>query len=973
MMTATAPNELIESFLTEAWETTGELETASLLIGEANGLHRLVIASHRLKGSAGLYQFPEVSSLAGLLERVFEGASGFNAQQRDLALDFCAQTTAVISEALERIQSGQDEGEPGLALAALGGPELLTELLRSTPDSFRRTEAQLETSEGMVDEIQTLSLEPVQVDPAMAITAQMREFFRTQAETWEYFAPEVLENLELVSHGLDRLSQDDPKEGINAMFRGFHTVKGASYSVGCAPLGKLSHRLEDALVLVRDGGKAWTDQFGVAVAQGLDALAKMVTTAEGRDVGLSASLATAHKALDVILGERTPEEIAPLAAAVVKAASATTTPTTSGTTDNEVGASIRVGVGRLERVLNLSGEVLLTRARIDQLSSRLGDLNDLFMASRTRLERTSSEIAERFGNPKFRIEDAGNEIDAAVNLLRPESETVAEAQTDNRVIQDVQAMFSELEFDRYDDLSLMARGVAELTADIGEVQEQIGDLGRDLRRENESFEKLTRSLRLEAGRLRLVPLSRLYQRLRRQVRSTAQASGKNVRLELVGENVEIDNIVLENLVDPFIHLVNNAVIHGIEEADVRLAKGKSEEGLIRVTAARRGGNLVLEVQDDGAGIDIERVKQKTLERGLRTQAEIDALGEELAAELILLPGLSTADAVSDRAGRGVGMDVVANNIRRLKGSMGIQTEFGYGTRFSLRIPASMIVSDILSVEIGGEVYAIPAETVRSLRSVDVKDVRQSGNDRFVDIQGEIFPLTRLSDLLELPRIDSGKRLSVMVLESETGRFAYEVDRMLGLEQAVVRQLDAPFDGIAHLSGASVNANGAVVLLLDAGGLARLEQGATTAPSTTKVTRRARILLVDDSLSVRKVVSNLISRLGCDVQTAGDGEEALELLNTSELDFDAVITDLEMPRKSGFELLDEMRRRPAFAKLPVAMLTTRASDKHREFALALGVNEYFSKPIDETRLDRFLSRVKADIAAKDIASAGGGAA
>jgi chemosensory pili system protein ChpA (sensor histidine kinase/response regulator) len=970
MMTASAPNELVESFLAEAWETTGELETASLLIGESGGLHRLVVASHRLKGSAGLYQFPEVSSLAGLLERVFEGANGFNAQQRNLALDFCAQTTAVISEALERIQSGQDEGEPGLALAALGGPELLTELLRSTPDSFRRTEAQLETSEGMVEELETPSFEPVNTDPAVAITAEMREFFRTQAETWEYFAPEVLENLELVSHGLDRLSQDDPQEGIREMFRGFHTVKGASYSVGCNPLGKLAHRLEDALVLVRDGGKAWTDQFGVAVAQGLDALSKMVTTAEGKDVGLSQSLKASHEALDVILGERPVE--APVAVPV-KAAPVTPAPAATPTVEAEV--SIRVGVGRLERVLNLSGEVLLTRARIDQLSSKLGDLNDLFIASRARLERTSGEIAERFGNPKFRLEDTSSEIDAAVNLLRPETEIASAAAAnptgDNRVIEDVQAMFSELEFDRYDDLSLLARGVAELTADIGELQEQIGDLGRDLRRENESFEKLTRSLRLEAGRLRLVPLSRLYQRLRRQVRSTAQAAGKNVRLELVGENVEIDNIVLENLVDPFIHLVNNAVIHGIEDADVRLSKGKSEEGLIRVTAARRGGNLVLEVQDDGAGIDIERVKQKTLERGLRSQVEIDALGDELAAELILLPGLSTADAVSDRAGRGVGMDVVANNIRRLKGSMGIQTEFGYGTRFSLRIPASMIVSDILSVEIGGEVYAIPAETVRSLRSVDIKDVLQSGKDRFVNIQGEIFSLTRLSDLLELPRIDSGKRLSVMVLESEAGRFAYEVDRMLGLEQAVVRQLDAPFDGIAHLSGASVNANGSVVLLLDAGGLAKLELGAITAPSTTKATRRARILLVDDSLSVRKVVSSLITRLGCEVQTAGDGEEALQVLNTSEFDFDAVITDLEMPRKSGFELLDEMRRRPAFAKLPVAMLTTRASDKHREFAMALGVNEYFSKPIDETRLDRFLSRIKADIAIKENAAAGAG--
>jgi chemosensory pili system protein ChpA (sensor histidine kinase/response regulator) len=953
-MTAYArPHDLIESFLTEAWETAGELESAPFLFGHSEGMHRLVVASHRLKGSAGLYQYAEVSSLAGLLERVFESAHLFDSEERRLALDFSAQVTAVLSEALERIQTTGDEGEPGLSLAALGGGDLLQRLLVKNPAHFKRSEAQMGASLGFIDEIPTPTPAPVATDPTAQVVAPLQAFFKQQPEVWEYFAPEVLENLELVAHGLENLDPENPTNGINAMFRGFHTVKGASYSVGCEPLGKLAHRLEDALVLVRDQTAAWNDQFGNAVAQGIDALSRMVATAEGRDVGLGAALSSTHTALDVVLGVQTPE---PEPTVILSAAApASAQPQQPQGETEAVNATLRVGINRLERVLNLSGEVLLTRARFDNFSRRLEELSELFQNSRSRLEKTSTDITERFGNPKLLLEESAK--------TPPEGEdTMPESAPQSQLIEDVQAMFSELEFDRYDDTSLIARGVAEVTADISELQQELDDLGKNFRREAENFEKLTRSLRLEAGRLRLVPLSRLFQRLRRQVRSTAQAVSKMVRLELVGENVEIDNLVLESLVDPFTHLVNNAVIHGIEAPDVRRRKGKAAEGLIRITASRRGGNLVLEVQDDGAGIDLEAVRLKAVERNLKNFGEVTIMSDEQAAELIFLPGLSTANRITDRAGRGVGMDVVANNIRQLKGAVSIQTELGYGTRFNLRIPANLIVSDILGIVVGGEHFAVPAETVRALRSLDVREIRHSTSpdgqpQRRFTFQNEVFDLLHLADVLELPRpIQDQKRLTVMILESEAGRVAYEVDSMIGLEQAVVRSLSAPFDQIAHLSGASVSAEGDVILMLDPNGLARLERGEVQAPSTVALQSRTRMLLVDDSLSVRKVVSGLLRRMGCDVTTAADGDEALALI-TGNNQFDAIITDLEMPRKSGFELLDELRRRPAFAKLPVAMLTTRASDKHRDFALALGVSEYFSKPIDELRLERFLARVR----------------
>ena len=939
-MTAFArPQDLIESFLTEAWETTGELESAPFLMAHPDGMRRLVVATHRLKGSAGLYQYDEVSSLAGLLERVFESAHLFVAEERRLALDFSAQVTAVLSEALERIQTTGDEGQPGLALAALGGGDLLQKLLVKNPTHFKRTDAQMVESLGFIDDDDEPEA-PAVLSLAQRLSDELRAYFRSQPEVWEYFAPEVLENLELVAHGLESLEPENPKEAIDEMFRGFHTVKGASYSVGCAPLGALAHRLEDALVLVRDDTSAWNDQFGNAVAQGIDALSRMIATAEGREVSLIGALDGTHQALDLLLGAQPATEIAVPSITVIPVS------TPSAAPEPSVQATLRVGVNRLERVLNLSGEVLLTRARFDNFARRLEELNELLAGSRTRLERTSADMTERFGNPKF----------------TPQAADPQPSEPKSQLIEDVRAMFSELEFDRYDDTSLVARGVAELSADIGELQQELEAIGKGFRRETQDFEKLTRSLRLEAGRLRLVPLSRLYQRLRRQVRTSAESVSKLVKLELFGENVEIDNLVLESLVDPFTHLVNNAVIHGIEAPDVRRRKGKSAEGSLRITATRRGANLILEIQDDGTGIDLAAVRRRAVERGLKTFQEVAAMTDEMAAELIFLPGLSTAASVTDRAGRGVGMDIVANNIRRLKGAVSIQTENGFGTRFSLRIPANLIVSDILGVIVSGERFAVPAETVRALRSLDLREIKSQTlfdgtTERQFTFQGEQFNLVHLADILELPRSPNDtKRLVVMILESEVGRVAYEVDQMLGLEQAVVRQLDSPFDQIAHLSGASVSPEGDVILMLDPNGLARLERGEIQAPSTTVIAKRTRILLADDSLSVRKIVSNLLTRMGCDVTTAADGEEAMNIM-TSDAEFDAIITDLEMPRKSGFELLDELRRRPAFAKLPVAMLTTRASDKHREFALALGVSEYFSKPIDEARLERFLAKVR----------------
>jgi chemosensory pili system protein ChpA (sensor histidine kinase/response regulator) len=405
--------------------------------------------------------------------------------------------------------------------------------------------------------------------------------------------------------------------------------------------------------------------------------------------------------------------------------------------------------------------------------------------------------------------------------------------------------------------------------------------------------------------------------------------------------------------------MNNAAVHGIESREDRLKRGKPIAGTIRVSAQRRGNYLVIDIQDDGNGMDVGMIKQTAVARGLRRAEDVIKLSNEEALELIFLPGLSTANTISDRAGRGVGMDIVYSSVRKLKGEVAIQTEPGFGTRFSLRIPATMIISDVLMLETSNERFALPGESVRALRSVLVSDLRyEASNPKQAkyDFQGERLDLLDLADLLGLASSEmTEKRISIVILETTDGRIALKADRFLGLEQALVRSLDDPFSAIKHVSGAMVGTDGEAVILLDPTGLERLERGGTSKGAVQIDRSVPHVLLVDDSLSVRRVVSQIIRRLGYEVTTAADGQEAINVL--ANQDFMAVITDLEMPRVNGFELLSELRRRLVYATVPVAMLTTRTSDKHRDFAMRLGVSEYFNKPLDENQLRRFLEHAR----------------
>jgi chemosensory pili system protein ChpA (sensor histidine kinase/response regulator) len=911
MSAATVP-DLLQSFLEEAWETVAVFEQAAEFL--AIKRHEpLVVMAHRLKGSAGLYGFPQIANLGALAERILEAAPRYTEQQQAKVVEFVGQLTAVLTTALENIAIHGQEGRVGLELGRLGAAALIQELAALNPEAFASDEPE-ETP-------QTAPQAPG------GVVEELQQFYRQNAEFWEFFAPETLENLDHVTNALASLQAGDENgEHLRALFRAMHTVKGAAYSVGCKPIGALAHQLEDLLVAVREGQTPWSERIAHLVLEGSQVLSQMLAVAEGKDpqaaLTLHQQLTDLQNRLALLLN-REPPTPTPAPAPPTPPSAPTPQTRPSNTT------SVRVSLERLDALLNLAGETLVARSRLELLAQRFEEMDQLLEMARQRLVRTTADFEARYLNPRLSLAQ----------------ETQA-PQPQSTLGKTVQELFTELEFDRYDDLNILARSIQEMTSDLAEVRNSLSEQIKAFRQETETFAKLSQELRNEVGRARLIPIGRFYQRLTRQVQQIA--GEKQVQLLFQGEQVEIDSVLLDGLSEALLHLINNAVIHGIESPAERLAAGKTPKGTLTIRTQPQRGALVLEISDDGRGIDLEAVKQKAVEKGLRTQAQVENMRPEEALELIFLPGLSTAPVVSDVAGRGVGMDVVATTIRRLRGDLTVETHSGLGTTFRLRVPQSLVVSDILLLQTGGQTLALPRESLVTLLTAP------AGQDA-VDYEGKAVPIKHLSELLRLSPAES-EEYALAVVEGRGGNLvALAAERFIGLQQALVKPLPGPLSELPHLIGATVSPTGQVILVLSPSGLLSLNSTLSTqTPIKASVTRRLPVLLVDDSLSVRKVVAQMLRKAGHQVVTAADGQEALELLEQQP--FQAVVTDLEMPRMSGFELLEEVRRRPNLAHLPIAVLTTRASTKHRDLAVELGANAYLTKPADEVELGRFLQEI-----------------
>jgi chemosensory pili system protein ChpA (sensor histidine kinase/response regulator) len=966
--------DLLGSFLDEAQRAVAAI-AATLAEPAPDAGDRLKLLTHRLRGSAAMFGFPRLSRLAGAMEDVVEAL-----QAGQAADDATASRAAGTAPGTA--------GAAGLAgpLDGLGAPG--RRYLDAAAAALARAVADI--AAGGDDEAAELAAAGDAGDPADlaedGIATELRRFAAANPDVLEYFGPEAEEHVEAMAAALAEIARQGPAaDRVGTLFRAVHTLKGAAYTVGCGPIARLTHAMEDVLAPVR-GGSGWRDAALPALAEGVEALRLLVAavTGEGRAPGRPLA-ATARKALGMLGAALPPGALLEAPPEATPDAAAFGAPWAPGRVPEAPAfrSSIRVSIDRIDRLMSLVGEVVIARGRLDRRLERLGELEELAQSRGARMSQAVEEFGARHLFPQLQGAaeahgpgNEGNEGSAdGASVEASRLATTAE-------------LFAELEFDRYDDFNLLARRTAEIAADLGELHGELARLTTLVRDDAGQLQRLVRDLRGGIGRARMVPIGQLFARFGRLVAATAAAAGKQVELELEGEAVEVDTAVAEAIADPLMHLVQNAVIHGVEIPDLRRSRGKPEQGLLLLRAHLQGRFILVEVEDDGGGIDLEALRREAAARGLRPAAALSALDREQTLELVFLPGLSTSPRVTQTAGRGVGMDVVRTNLNRLGGEIAIETEAGTGTRFTLKAPLTLLVSEALFLRVGEETFAVPVTAVRRMHHATAPELAAAadgGEELLLRAGAERLPLLRLDRLFRLPGRRAEPWLPVVILAAGRRSCALAVDELLGVEEVVIKGLGELLEDLPLFSGAVVTAEGKVVLLLDATAFtlatASLAQSAETAeaaaaaeaagaagaaagggppassaPAIAASSAARRLLLVDDSVSVRKAVGQMLGRHGYQVTAAADGEEALEALRLGS--FDAVLTDLEMPRLNGYELIEEIRRGPRGGELPIVVITTRAGGKHLDLARRLGATACFGKPFDQAALLALLGGLAA---------------
>jgi len=586
----------------------------------------------------------------------------------------------------------------------------------------------------------------------------------------------------------------------------------------------------------------------------------------------------------------------------------------------------RVDAELLESLLNNAGEVGIYRARLEeQLSSVQFNLEEL----------TATFI---------RLRD---------QLRKMEIETEAQIIHRHQGDMDARGDFDPLELDRYSTIQQLSRALAETASDVASIQQLISERVRESESLIVQQSRAVSELQDGLMRTRLVPFNRHAQRLSRLVRQVASEYGRRAELQVVGGTAELDRQIMDRMLGPLEHLLRNAVIHGIEPPERRAAAGKHEVGDVTVSVRREGAEVVVEVSDDGGGLDLEAIRRKALALGLVGHDE--PLNDAAAAQLIMRPGFSTAQELTQGAGRGVGMDVVASEVRQLGGALEVHNRPGKGTTFEIRLPFTRAITQALVLRAGDEWYALPLPAVEGVVRVPASELpRYLGPQpipfRYGDDEYTFEHVGALVDGHAAPPPETGSVPAILVRVGDRPT-AILTDEMLGAREIVVKPLGMQLMGIRGIAGATILGDGKIVLILDIAALIRARARAPEAPppppAAPKEDERVFVMVVDDSITVRRVTERLLERNGMRVITAKDGVDAVSLLQDNHPDI--MLLDIEMPRMDGYEVAAHVRNDPRLRHLPIVMITSRVGDKHRNRALQLGVDSYLGKPYQESDL------------------------
>ncbi|MDG2303654.1 MAG: response regulator [Candidatus Binatia bacterium] len=757
-----------------------------------------------------------------------------------------------------------------------------------------------------------------------------------EPEIMEAFTLDADTALEASEGALIALEQNPADRGpLRILFRQFHTLKGAAAAVGLDRIAEQLHSGETLLENAVDAGiPGDADRFTQLLLEMLDSVTGLIDDAQGNrhDHRILPDVdARISEILTESIAQERPVPIAKPAAARIAPPSAgaappTTTPAPAAEGDSAI---VRVHASRLDLLMNRVSELVVSRTRMDDALLSINDMRDKLNLDRLQL----NETVEGFRSFEF-------------NTV-PSSGDDAETHTSNTPDE-----FTDLEFDKYDDFNVLTRTLVELAADTGEMLEQLSGVLDGLGEEGRQISKVSSSLQRTVSAMRLQSLDTLFRKLQRAIRDAARNAGREVEIVAIGGDVQLDRGLIESLYGPLLHVVRNAVSHGIESPEEREQAGKPSTGRITLEALQRQGSVEIIVRDDGRGLDFDAIHAKAERLGM-LPPEASATRDQLS-RLIFRPGFSTQEQVTDLAGRGIGMDVVASDVEQLRGTVSVNSRDGAGTTFGITLPLAAMIEQVLVLRAGEQIFALSQAPIETVLCIEPEHIEYGPNGARVRIGGSMLPALSLAAVTGQP---TGHPSTALVVQDGDERIALLVDRIEAQREAVIRPLSRLFSGHPFITSATFAGDGQVVFVLDSSRLPALAQRISTpkpeAPPESRslvagtTPTSATVLWADDSISVRKLAGLFLNAEGWSAETAVDGMDALEKLRRGR--FQVVVTDLEMPRLHGYELLQEIRADPELSNLPVVVCSSRSSEKHRRRAREAGANGYLTKPFTQEAL------------------------
>ncbi|HYC35732.1 MAG TPA: Hpt domain-containing protein [Usitatibacter sp.] len=744
------------------------------------------------------------------------------------------------------------------------------------------------------------------------------------------FLDEAREIIPLVSEGVRRWKAAPADHSpARELQRQLHTLKGSARMTGLMRLGELAHILEERVNRLEQSPSPAPALFEELEERVDRFSANLERLARGEDIRDAEPIEVPVAAVFEHQKDK-PSTLAVIAAAAQERTEREALPPELRESRS---ALLRVNADLIDRFVNDAGELSIARSRIELEMSAF--------------RRALQDLTENIGRMRAQL----REVEIAAE---------GQMQSTIKAREEIGETFDPLEFDRFSRMQELTRFLAESLGDVITLHQGLQKNLDETELAIHAQARLNRELQQGLMGVRLVPLGNLADRFYRIVRQTAKDLDKKANLELKGTRTELDRSVLEKITAPLEHLLRNAVAHGLESPDARARAGKPEIGEVSIEAAQRGNEVVLTIADDGAGLDFARIRARAVESGLLA-ADIE-LPEAQLAQFIFMAGFSTAEKVSQVSGRGVGLDVVRNEITSLGGRVEISSAPGRGTTFTVTLPLTLAVTQAVLMRAGSTVYAVPSVMIEQVQEYKAQAFAELGGRGEIEWKGNRYPLRSLLPMLgEVDTPVPARQIPVLLLKSGLLRAAIRVDEILGNREVVVKTIGPQLSRLAGIAGATVLGNGQVVLILNPVQLVHREQPAVEvkraepareAPAQAR-SASALVMVVDDSLTVRKITSRMLSREGFEVATAKDGVDALQQLQ--DLRPDCILLDVEMPRMDGFEFARHVRADAATRAIPIVMITSRTADKHRNHALELGVNEYMGKPYQEEQLLELVRR------------------